>query len=229
MFVETIVPREDVIALLESALPLAVHFEGGGSLELFGLSEVTLVPERGLQVTCKAKVLWPALGIPLRVALRSLTLMLQPVVTRFETGEVLELELSIERADFAGIPDFADAAIRRKIDAALRAKKHAMAFDFTHVLRHRLVLPKNVEPISTVSIEAAWAKLRITEEALVVVVSVHTTLARGALAPWPTTALARRPVQQALARATPYAGALLTVGAAFLFGAMLATVIARRA
>jgi hypothetical protein len=221
MFVETIVPREDLVALLEGALPLVVHFEGGGSLDVFGLAEVTVVPDEGLRIGCKAKLHWPALGIPFVATLNSVTVMLRPKVAKLETGEVLRLEVAIEQADFAGLPDFADEAVRKRIDEALRARRHALAWDFASLLRRRVAIPENVTPLSTLVIEPAWGKLRITEEAIVFVMSIHTTVARGELP------LLDRPAARPRALAKPFAPSanLMLVGGAFLVGALFATAI----
>jgi hypothetical protein len=220
MFVETIVPREDLVSLIESALPLVVHFEGGGSLDVFGLSEVSIVPDEGLRVACKAKVRWPALGIPLHVTLHSVTLMLRPKIEKVGDAEAMRLEASIEHADFAGLPDFADEALRKRIDEALRARKQAFAWDFMAMLRRRVAIPENVSPLSTLTIEAAWGKLRITEEAIVFVMSIHTSIARGELP-----AIDRPQPSRAMARPAVQSSALYLAGFGFIAGALLATAI----
>ncbi|MGZ3456858.1 MAG: hypothetical protein ACXVEF_45045, partial [Polyangiales bacterium] len=141
VFVETIFPREELRALLESALPMVVHFESGGSLDVFGLGEVTLVSGEGLRIGCKARLHWPALGIPFQATLDAVTVMLRPKVVKNEAGESLMLDASIEEANFSALPEFADEAIRKRIDGALRARRAELAFDFTRVLRHRLAIP----------------------------------------------------------------------------------------
>lgn len=220
MFVETIVPREDLVTLIESALPLVVHFEGGGSLDVFGLSEVRIVPDEGLRVACKAKLHWPALGIPFHVTLNSVTVMLRPKIEKIGEVEALRLEASIEQADFANLPDFADEALRKRIDDALRARKHALSWDFASMLRRRVAIPENVSPLSTLVIEGAWGKLRITEEAIVFVVSIHASIARGELP-----ALDRPLRPRMLARPALPSTGLWLAGGAFVVGALLATAI----
>src|SRR4051812_5252728 len=102
MWVETILSRDDLAKLLAQALPLTIFLgedrhdepaddrignqanqaqsKGDHSLTLHDLGDVSLVPDVGLRVTCKAKVSWPVLGIDVPIGLNSLTLSVLPTI-----------------------------------------------------------------------------------------------------------------------------------------------------
>src|ERR1700716_537168 len=111
MWVEAIVPRDDIARLLGEALPLTIHFgapETQHSLGLYDLEDVRLVPDVGLRVVCKARVHWPVLGIDLPISLKTLTAVLAPTIGKGPHGDTLVFRAFIEHADFAGLPSGID-------------------------------------------------------------------------------------------------------------------------
>jgi hypothetical protein len=228
MFVEIIVPRADLVTLLETALPLIVHLDGGGSLDIFGLEDVALVAGEGVRIQCKARLHWPALGISFQATLNAITVMLRPHVVKTEGGESLVLDAGVEHIDFAALPDFADEAIRTRVNDALRARHGELGIEFTKLLRGALAAPANVTPASTLSFEAAWGKLRIDAEAIVFVVSVRAEITRGAVLP-STAPVAVRPAAPLARTPISSAASLIFLGAAFVLGAAVATAMTTRA
>jgi hypothetical protein len=182
MWIEVIFSRDDLVRLLAEAFPFTIHLNGSAaehSLSLTDLGDVTLVGEVGLRVVCKARLRWPLLGIDVPVALNSLTLLLLPAVGHTNTGEeTLTFRVSIEHADFAGLPSLVDSGITSAINAKLAAKEAALSWRFTKALTYVARFPAMLEPLESFAIRPAWGKVRITDDAIVYAASFHSALVR---------------------------------------------------
>lgn len=187
MWAEIIIPAEDLSRLLAQALPLTIHLGDPGSEHSLGLSdlrEVRLVPDVGLRVECKARVHWPVLGIEVPVVLNSLSLLLLPAIGRGPYGDVLSFRISIEHADIAGVPSSLDRRISDVINTKLGEKGAQLSWDFSRTLSQRAPLPALLDPLESFALRPAWAKIRITSEAIVYAASFHSAIVRrGELAP----------------------------------------------
>jgi hypothetical protein len=242
MWIETILSREDLTQLLEELLPAKIRLGGANDdawLALYDLSEVTLVPNTGLRVTCKAKLRWEIVSIGVPVTLHTLTVLLRPSIAKRDSGDVLAFGVEIEHADLANVPDFLDAKITDRVNRELAKKRDEMAWDFSASLAHIVALPPIVDPIEAIDVKVAWGKLRIDADALVLAVSFHVHLLREggrALVPKGGLATTEPLVQaQSLARTTAIAKreatqkALWVVsGVAFFTGVMAASMWPRR-
>jgi hypothetical protein len=227
MWAEIIATREDFQRLLQQAFPLTIRLGDPGSdhsLVLSDLSTVELVPDLGLRVECRARVHWPVLGIEVPVTLRSLTIVLLPSVGRSaEGGDTLVFRVSIERADFSALPSMIDGRVTDAINARLADRNAELEWNFSKALTHTAALPELLEPLDRFAVHPAWGKVRVTEEAVVYAISLHTAIVRRG-EPIPTefdpshAPRTRPPVSpHALARlnGSPAASQLATVG---LFG-----------
>jgi hypothetical protein len=181
MWTEIIIPREDLAKLLAEALPLLIRVgdpAANHSLALTDLGDVTLVPDKGLRVECKAHVHWPLLGIDFPVEIRSLVLLVLPSIEKGEDGDQLVFRGTIEHADFAALPDMLDESVTAAINAKLSADGAKAAWNFSRSLAFLPRLPAMLEPLQAFGIRPAWAKIRITDEALVLAASFHTEIVR---------------------------------------------------
>jgi hypothetical protein len=191
MWAELIFSRDDFARLLEQALPLTIRLGRLGesttehSLSLSELSEVKLVPDVGLRVVCKARVHWPILGINVPVALNSLVLLFLPTIRKDPEGESLVFRLSIEHANFAGLPTVIDDRITAAVNSKLAEAEQELSWGFSKALAYRGPLPALLDPLESFGIGPAWGKVRVTDEAVVYAASFHFALARRDGAPRP--------------------------------------------
>ena len=177
MWLEAILSQEDIVALVAQLTPVKLRFGNEGDLLLFDVSTVTLVPERGLRVVCKAKLHWPVLGIAVPVALNSLTVLLAPSVAKREAEDVLVFKVLIEDADLAGLPAMIDREITARVNDAL--DRTELAWSFKETLGHVFELPRSLELVQAVDLRASWGQMKVTAEALVFAVSFQATVTRG--------------------------------------------------
>lgn len=181
MWTEILLSRNDLARLLAQAFPLTIRLgdaESDNSLALSDLGDVRLVPDLGLRVECKARVRWPVLGIELPVALNALTLMLVPSVGRGPHGDTLVFRIAIEHADFTAVPDIIDQRITKAINAKLESKDAELCWDLSRSLTLSAQLPELLEDLDAFAMRPKWAKLRVTEEAVVYAASFKAAFVR---------------------------------------------------
>lgn len=228
MWVETIFSREDLTQLLNELLPTKIRLgapEDDAWLALYDLGEVSLVPNVGLRVACRAKLRWEIAGIGVPITLNALTVLLRPNIVKQQTGDVLSLGCEIEHADLNNVPEFIDEKITDRVNRELAAKQDAFSWDFTTALSRVVALPPHAEPVDAIDVKVAWGKLRIDEDAMVIAISLHAHLLRDTAMPLAVVAAPPRPI----ARRAPSAAPLyFAAAAAFLSGIAIASMWAGR-
>lgn len=181
MWTEIVLSRDDLARLLAQAFPLTIRLgdtESDNSLALTDLGEVRLVPDVGLRIECRARVRWPVLGIELPVALNALTLMLVPSVGQGPHGDTLVFRITIEHADFTAVPDIIDQRITKAINAKLESKDVELCWDLSKALTLSAQLPELLEELDAFAIRPKWAKIRVTEQAVVYAASFNSAFVR---------------------------------------------------
>jgi hypothetical protein len=174
---EAILSKEDLRELFQRLLPVKIDL-GGGELEARGPCEIALEANRGLRVRCKAVVEWPVLGIEVPLALHELTVLLCPQILPRDGVDKLVFGFEIERADFAGVPDFIDERIKERVNHELQAKKVELAWDFAQTLTHVFDLPRTIALAEAVALDVLWGRLRVTDEAVVLAISFQANVLR---------------------------------------------------
>ncbi len=178
MWLEAVLTSDDLAALVVKMTPLSIRLGDEGAIRISDPTDVALVADVGLRMTCKAEVEWHALGIALPITLNSLAVILRPEILKTDTGEVLTFKLEIEHADFAGVPTLIDDGVTAMINKALAAKHIELLWNFTQTLSHTFALPSTLQPLESLALNVAWGKVKITSEALVLAISFHTAVAR---------------------------------------------------
>ncbi len=181
MFLEALLTRDELHARLEEAFPFLIRVgdpSAGHTLAFTDLAEVELVAGVGLHIMCKARVHWPVLGIDVPVVLQSLRLVVIPRMKPGPLCDVLTFHVAIEHAGVPIIPDAIEHEVIVAINRRL-ANEHAEAtWDFATLFGHVLPLPKMIEPLDAALLRATWGRLRVTNEAIVIAVSVHAAILR---------------------------------------------------
>jgi hypothetical protein len=172
MWIEAIVSREDFTALAADLFPLSVHLGDSDSehyLLLSAATAVSLVEGRGLRLTCDAQIRWPVLGMDVPINIQSLTVLVEPSVP--EGSGSLVLGVQLEHANVSWLPALIDAKIVEAVNHALETKGRELSWNFAQTLSHEFPLPAVLQPLRALDLNVAWGKVRVTAEALVIVIS----------------------------------------------------------
>jgi hypothetical protein len=181
MFLELLIPLPDLRAFLAGVIPLTIHLDATGgshSLALSSIDEVTLVPDVGARLVCKARLHWPVLGIDAPITLTSLRVLLIPEVIASPTGERLRFRITLEHVDISGVPGAFDDKISRSINEKLAEHHAELSWDFSKTFANVVPLPHVLDELEALDLRAAWGKMRITEEGLVFALSLHAECVR---------------------------------------------------
>lgn len=235
MWLEAIFSRDDLSVLVGELLPATIRFDDDAWIALSDPSDVRLVPEVGLRVACKAKLRWAVAGIPVPITIHSLTVVLRPAIVPGAVSEALSFDLRIEHADLAGVPDFVDVKITERVNRAIAERGVRATWDFGETLGRTIPMPERLEPIDALDLSVAWGKVRVTDEAMGLVLSFRARVVRAGQVvsrPSPKPAVAPRPTpvdaneRAARSSQVPIAIAAATV-VGFLSGAVVAALGAR--
>jgi hypothetical protein len=182
MFIEALIPRDELRSFLARALPLTIRLDAAEVshfLALSDLAEVAIVPDVGVRLVCEAHLHWPVLGIDAPLALNALRVLLIPEVKSSPAGESLVFRIAVEHVDIPGVPTVFDETIARAVNERLAAHRVEVPWDFSRTFANVVPLPSMLVELDALTLGAAWGKVKITEEALVFAVSVHAALARA--------------------------------------------------
>lgn len=114
---------ETVTNVLRTLTPLTVHLDddarGDRWFRLDPPDAVEFVAGEGLRVQSTAMVQWTVAGLKIPFTIRSLQVMLRPIIVDAALGGRLVFRASIEKADLKNVPDAIDAAILDHVNERL--------------------------------------------------------------------------------------------------------------
>src|SRR4051812_18451885 len=127
MWVEAILSKDDLTAVIIDLCPLTIHLGQNAAdeqhMRLSNPKDVSIVEDRGLRFTCNAEIRWPVLGIEVPLGVESITMILSPAIAA-ELGEnALAFRPQVESSDLSWIPEMFDKRVADKINDELE-KKH---------------------------------------------------------------------------------------------------------
>lgn len=169
MHLQALLPQAEIEALVADLLPLKVLLgdeDDDRTLSLLDPSTPEIVAGRGLRLGCRAEVRWSVLGIAVPITLRALTVVLSPRIAEREAGPALVFDLSIERADMAGLPARVDAHLVDKVNQALKARQVQLAWDIGKTLSHAFQLPAMLASLRSLNLAAGECSVEVLPQAL---------------------------------------------------------------
>jgi hypothetical protein len=180
MWIEAIISSEDLRRSLSEFAPLRIRLgNDGAELAIESPSEVSLVADLGARIVCAAQLHWPFLGIHVPMAIKSLVILLRPVIEAHENGDALVFKLEIEHADFALVPTAIDNRITALVNAEL-AKRHVeLTWRYADTLDHVFHLPDSFAPVESLALVLTSAVVKVTNEAVGLAISVRCDVLRG--------------------------------------------------
>jgi hypothetical protein len=166
----------DIGSLLSSFLPLQVRFaeDGHRSLDLGPLRSFSVVPGVGLRVETSAHVHWEAIGIGLPLTVRALTALFRPQIG--PGGTSLAFAITVEHADFVGVPGFVDQTIVDRVNQSL--SRATLAWDYRKTLAHPINLPPTLTPVSQLALQATGGEVAVTSDGIVFSIDLDAAVTR---------------------------------------------------
>jgi hypothetical protein len=173
MRIELLLTRDDLEKVFVDFCPLRVLVGDNGHIVLSDPRDVALVPDAGLRASVTAEVHWPVLGVQIPVSARSATLEVTPEVQKGPDGERLTFKLQLADADLSLVPASIARRVVDRVNEGLDAKHVELSWNFTKTLSHVFALPAALASAAAIDLRAASGSVRVTAEALVLVVSFH--------------------------------------------------------
>jgi hypothetical protein len=184
MWLEATLAQEDLVQVMKKFLPVKIYLHHEGDevktdrwLLLQTATEVALVVDEGLEVTCPAELVWGIAGLQPTVKVDALRVMIRPVINELHKGHTLDFHLQVEEADFHSLPGFMDGTVVKAINAALATK--TIPWNFTETLTRNVPLGKMFDPVEALDIRVSWGKVRIQATALALAISFKIDIVRA--------------------------------------------------
>lgn len=174
MWLEVVLSRDDFVNVLAEFLPVTLPLDDEDkqrSLWLGPATNVAIVEGLGVRVACPAKLAWTIAGVATHISLVTLQVLVRPEIRERKNGQALAFVLELEEADIAGLPALIDGTIMRAVNVALARKE--FAWHFTRALSRRVPLRDLFEPIDELIVKVAWGKERVSQDAIVLAVSLQ--------------------------------------------------------
>ena len=172
MWLEALLTREDLCEVLQQFIPMKLRLGESGDLLLEGPLVVSLIPEKGLSVTCTGQLHWPLFGVRFPATLHSLTVLILPAVESRPQGDTLVFKLQIEHADVALLPTVLDDRLTSLVNEEL-ARKHAeLAWNFGKALSYVFPLPDALKSAVALGLQVQAGKVKVTDGAVGFAVSL---------------------------------------------------------
>ena len=173
MWLEAIISEKDFETVVRDFTPVTIALGEDGELHLEPPTAMALVKGEGLRLTCHVGLRWSVLGIHVPITIESATVLLEIEVAKKETGDVLAFKVKLEALDIGALPKmFAGGAIAL-INKELETHHAEFVWDFRKTLAARFDLPDVLTPARAMSVNVAWAEVRVSNDALVLALSVH--------------------------------------------------------
>jgi hypothetical protein len=173
-----------VVQLLNELTPLTVHVGGEESrgerwIRVETPEHVEFVAGEGLRIRTGARLQWTVAGIRIPFVIRSLQLMLRPMITQRGTEGRLVFRASIESADLKNVPSVIDDGIVAKVNDLLAMQGDMLAWNFGEMLTRTVTMPDSMEPIDALQLNATNGIVEVHRDGLRFALKLPMRFARG--------------------------------------------------
>jgi hypothetical protein len=166
MWVEAILLKEELSLLVGQFTPVTIGLGDDGALHIHDPSDITLVPDVGLRVVCKANLRWAVLGIAVPMTINSLVVLVRPAIAKREGIDALVFKLEIEHIDLALLPKGIDDRVTHLVNRELDAKHVELSWDYAATLNHVFTVPGILHPIERLELTVRGARVTTTGEVM---------------------------------------------------------------
>lgn len=178
---------DTVTQLLHELTPLTVHVAGSGEkgerwVRVERPEHIEFVAGEGLRIRTAAKLQWTVAGIRIPFVIRSLQMMLRPLIAQIGNEGRLVFRASIESADLKGVPAMIDEGIVAKVNDLLEAQGDMLAWNFGAMLTRTVEMPESMEPIEALHLRATNGVVEVRSDGLRFALKIPMRFARKIVA-----------------------------------------------
>ena len=169
--------------LLGELLPITILFDEARGLDgrwirIDPARDLQFSVDEGIRIVTSGALRWSLGPLPVTLTVRSLALLLRPVVVGTGASGRVLFRPVIEAADLQSVPGLLDRALVRLVNRALEARSERLAWDFGRTLALRFVLPDALVPLEAAAVGVEAARLRVRPDALELTVSLTMHISR---------------------------------------------------
>jgi len=183
------VHRSEMIQAIQGFLPMRLYvgkLEGSDDaawVQIDAVETTSFVPHHGLRLSCAASIHYPLPLLPDDFTVQHASMEMVPAIVDSPNGPVLAFKLSLGDFDLKYLPNFVDRSVAKRINDALRENATSIAWDFSSTLSRIVELPERLRLVRTMELEVQRSDVQVTEEAIVLELSVDACFHHTGAAP----------------------------------------------
>lgn len=179
--------HDEVVALLAEVAPVRIHLTEGDEdrryVELETPSEVSFVAGTGVRIVTRGRLRHELAGVGLPFDIRRVQVMFAPEIVAGHHGQRLNFRLRVESADLENVPGVVESVVVAKVNQALEPERVHMYWEVAQTLATSVALPERFEPLDRFLTKARSAQVTVTNESLIVRLSLALSLTRSRARP----------------------------------------------
>jgi hypothetical protein len=122
-------------------------------------------------------------GVGLPFDIRRVQVLFAPEIVSGQHGLRLDFRLRVESADLENVPGVVESVVVSKVNQALEPERLHMYWELARTLSTSVPLPARFEPLDQFSTQARSAQMTVTNESLILRLSLGLSLTRSRARP----------------------------------------------
>jgi hypothetical protein len=174
--------RNRIETLLRSFAPVRIHLtpydDDTRFIEIGEPEEVSMIPDRGIYVRAAGMLRYKFAGVELERDIRSVELVLEPIIVGESRSSRLVFDIEILRSDIVGVPSVLDQAVVNKVNGRLDWKHTKLTWSFGQTLTTSITIPERIEPLDQLLTHVGTSRVHIGHDGIRLEVGIVPTLTR---------------------------------------------------
>jgi hypothetical protein len=179
--------HDELLTLLAEAAPLRIHLTEGDEdrryVELETPTAVTFVAGRGVRIVTRGRLRHELAGVGLPFDIRRVQVLFAPETVSGHHGLRLDFRLRVESADLENVPGMVESVVISRVNQALEPEHVHMYWELAQTLSTSVPLPERFEPLDRFLTSARSAQMTVTNDSLILRLSLGLSLTRSRARP----------------------------------------------
>jgi hypothetical protein len=144
---------------------------------------VTFVAGRGVRIVTRGRLRHELAGVGLPFDIRRVQVLFAPEIVSGHHGLRLDFRLRVESADLENVPGMVESVVISRVNQALEPEHVHMYWELAQTLSTSVPLPERFEPLDRFLTSARSAQMTVTNESLILRLSLGLSLTRSRARP----------------------------------------------